>query len=345
MKFKTITMLLLAGMLVACNNDEPTPSGGTAIQVKSEADRTILIGAENGKVYNMKDGSVYATLPGCSKIANMTMHGEDYYVAGKTTNGMMTYWVNGEAVKQNVSGNTYDIARSFDNIYFLAVDTKAAIYRNGSRINETLDIGVPVALAANGENFYAVGNEVQVPKLWTKSGVTDLDKGGTSAHATSIDLRANSQGITHYISGYKIATVNGIEITSPCLWRNGTLLTLPLNFTDQEKNNNVYRSGQGLDVAHLGQKTYVVGYRTDGVDRRATVWISSTDDDDDVKTYWQADGNVDAKAQSVLVYGADVYVMTVERNRMTNTYCTRIWMNHELKGTVNGIVGVDFVVI
>ena len=30
---------------------------------------------------------------------------------------------------------------------------------------------------------------------------------------------------------------------------------------------------------------------------------------------------------------------------MTNTYCTRIWMNHELKGTVNGIVGVDFVVI
>ena len=122
MKFKTITMLLLAGMLVACNNDEPTPSGGTAIQVKSEADRTILIGAENGKVYNMKDGSVYATLPGCSQIANMTMHGEDYYVAGKTTNGMMTYWVNGKAtLLGNNQGYTACVARSYDNVYVVGV--------------------------------------------------------------------------------------------------------------------------------------------------------------------------------------------------------------------------------
>ena len=86
MKFKTITMLLLAGMLVACNNDEPTPSGGTAIQVKSEADRPILIGAENGKVYNMKDGSVYA----CDHFVR-----EDYRI-GRLTESSLAELVNSE---------------------------------------------------------------------------------------------------------------------------------------------------------------------------------------------------------------------------------------------------------
>ena len=62
-------------------------------------------------------------------------------------------------------------------------------------------------------------------------------------------------------------------------------------------------------------------------------------------TYWQADGNVEAQAVRVLVYGSDIYVMTLEHNLDTDAWCTRVWMNHTLKGTVNGIIGNAFVVI
>ena len=78
---------------------------------------------------------------------------------------------------------------------------------------------------------------------------------------------------------------------------------------------------------------------------KITFVIPSTSDDDQVRTYWQADGNVEAQAVRVLVYGSDIYVMTLEHNLDTDAWCTRVWMNHTLKGTVNGIIGNAFVVI
>ena len=334
-------MLLLAGLLVACGDDEPNQGGGTAIQVKPEEQRTVLVGASDGKLYNMKDGSVYATLTGCTEITDMAMHGEDYYVAGKAED-QATYWVNGEAVRLSDSGPTYTITRSFDNVY---ATTAMALYRNGIKVTGDIPIE-PVAMAAYGENYYVAGQkDSTTPALWTKNGITALDNGGYTAHTTGIDLVANSQGTTHYISGYQFTTVNGTMVMAPCVWLGGTLSPLPLNFTEKEKNNHIYQSGQAYDVAHYGSSVYVVGYRADGTDRHATVWVSSSQDEDEVETYWQPDGAIDAEALRVLVYGSDVYVMTIERERLTNTRRTRIWMNHQLKGTINGIAGVDFVVI
>lgn len=350
MKFKTISMLLLAGLLASCGNDEPTPriDDDDVIQVKEEANRTVLIGTENGKLYNMKDGSIYKELPSCEWVNDMTMHGENYYVAGYGTQRGSTYWVNGEAVSLgNDRYETYDVARSFDNVYVLGEgDAGTCVYRNGTKIAETQDAFSLVALAANGNTFYAVGDySPNSAALWTNNGLTQLDAGGQAAHATEIDLVTSNNSVMHYISGYRVTTTGGSQVTSPCLWHNATLSSLPLNFTESEKNRNTYRSGQANDVAHSGQKIFVAGHRSDGNISRATVWITSTYDDDDVKTYWQPDGNIDAVAKRVLVYGSDIYVMTVEHNRDTDAWCTRIWMNHELKGTVNGIIGNGFVVI
>ena len=316
MKFKTITMLMLAGLLVACDNDEPTPSGGSAIQVKLEADRTILIGAADGKIYNMEDGSVYATLPGCAQITDMAMHGEDYYVAGYAQDNGNTYWVNGEALHINsLYDNSLAVARSFDHVYVLTLGQKCCLYRDNTKYAETQDASDVVALAAYGDKFYVAGNKsAHSPALWTNSGVMELDNGGRTAHATGIDLITSNQGVTHLISGYQATIVDGSEVYEACMWRNGALSTLPLNVTDSEKNNHTYKSSKAFDVAHYGSKVYVTGYRSDARDRHATVWVASAYDEDEVKTYWQADGNVDAQAQRVLVYGSDVYVKPLSAN-------------------------------
>lgn len=345
MKFKTITMLLLAGMLVACNNDEPTPSGGTAIQVKSEADRTILIGAENGKVYNMKEGSVYATLPGCTEINDMTMHGEDYYVTGKTTNGMMTYWVNGKAtLLGNNQGYTACVAKSYDNVYVVGVanDGLWSVYKNGSNTNVSSNV-TPIDMAANGDNYFAIGNGAVCGFMLASQSVPLTVKAGSFYSA--IDLVA-SNVVSYYIAGYKKDVVNGTDTYTPCFWAKERQIFLPVNFTEKEVNQSIYKGGKALAISHKGADIYLAGWRNDGTNQVPTVWVtSSSNDTDDTKAYWKAEGNVDAEATKMLVYGSDIYVMTVEHNLDTHTYCTRIWMNHELKGTVNGIVGVDFVVI
>lgn len=350
MKIKILAIAALAAFMGACGNDEPTPSidDDNVVQVKEEADRTVLIGAEDGKVYNMKDGSVYAALPGCEEVNNMAMHGEDYYVAGYGTNRGGFYWHNGEPVSLEADiHETDDIARSYDHVYVLAHagEVGYSVYRDGTLVAQTSEAQLH-ALAAYANNFYAVGSKREaVPALWTNNGVVELSNGGYPTVATGIDLVANNQNVTHYIVGYHSQTVDGAALKIPCLWRNGSLSTLPLNFTESEKNRNTYRSGMANDVAHRGQDIFVAGSRTDATNTRATVWISSATDDDAVRTYWQADGNVDAQAQKMLVYGSDLYVLTVEHNRDTDTWCTRVWMNHELKGTVGGIIGNAFVVI
>ncbi len=350
MKIKILAIAALAAIMGACGSDEPKPSinDDDVVHVKEEADRTVLIGTEDGKVYNMKDGSVYSPLTGCEWVNNMAMHGEDYYVAGYGSTLGGFYWHNGEPVSLDVAiHETYDIARSYDHVYVLADagEVGYGVYRDGTLVAQTSEAQLS-ALAVYADKFYAVGSKREtVPALFTNNGVVELSNGGYPTVATSIDLVANSQNVTHYIAGYHSQTVDGVALRIPCLWRNGTLSTLPLNFTDSEKNRNTYRSGMANDVAHSGQIIYTVGYRTDGHNHRATVWITSTSDDDQVRTYWQADGNVEAQAVRVLVYGSDIYVMTLEHNLDTDAWCTRVWMNHTLKGTVNGIIGNAFVVI
>ncbi len=346
MKFKTISMLLLAGLLASCGDDEPTPGGGTAIQVKMEEDRTVLIGADNGKVYNMKDGSVYVTLPGCTEITDMTMHGEDYYVTGKTTDELMTYWMNGQTKHlDNNQGYTACISRSYDNLFVVGVanDGLWSVYKNNNNTNISAN-GTAMDIAANADDYYAIGNGPSSGMILSSQNVPQAVKVGQ--YYTAIDVAALSGAVSYYISGYNKTVVNGAEIYTPCFWVKERQLSLPVNFSDKEVNQNIYKSGKALSISHKGTDIYIAGYRNDGTNLVPTVWAtSSSNDTDDTKAYWKADGNVDAEATKTLVYGSDVYVMTVEHNRDTNAYCTRIWMNHELKGTVNGIVGVGFVVI
>lgn len=346
MKFKTISILLLAGLLASCGNDEPTPGGGTAIQVKMEEDRTVLIGADNGKIYNMKGGSVYATLPGCTEISDMTMHGEDYYVTGKSTDGTMTYWMNGQAKHlDNNQGYTACVARSYDNIFVVGATSDGfwSVYKNNNQTNISSN-GTAKDIAANADDYYAIGNGPASGIMLSSRNVPLTIKVGS--FCTAVDVAVLSGSVSYYVSGYNKTVVNGADTYTPCFWIQGQQLSLPVNFSDREMNQNIYKSGQALSVSHKGSDIYIAGWRSDGMNLVPTVWItSSSNDTDDTKAYWKADGNVDAEATKTLVYGSDVYVMTVEHNRDTNAYCTRIWMNHELKGTVNGIVGVGFVVI
>lgn len=339
-------MLLLAGLLASCGDDEPTPGGGTAIQVKMEEDRTVLIGADNGKVYNMKDGSVYVTLPGCTEITDMTMHGEDYYVTGKTTDELMTYWMNGQTRHLgNNQGYTACISRSYDNLFVVGVanDGLWSVYKNNNNTNISAN-GTAMDIAANADDYYAIGNGPSSGMILSSQNVPQAVKVGQ--YYTAIDVAALSGAVSYYISGYNKTVVNGAEIYTPCFWVKERQLSLPVNFSDKEVNQNIYKSGKALSISHKGTDIYIAGCRNDGTNLVPTVWAtSSSNDTDDTKAYWKADGNVDAEATKTLVYGSDVYVMTVEHNRDTNAYCTRIWMNHELKGTVNGIVGVGFVVI
>lgn len=347
MRIRLLTLLWLTAVLAGCGGDEPNGNGNNAVQVKVEADRMVLIGTDDGKLVDMKDGSVYATLPACTEVTGMTMHGETYYATGASSSGTLTYWTDGQAVSINGNGTTHGIARSYDNIYVLATGSGyTTVYRNGTELTRLNDAGDAVAIAAYGNNYYALTNSADGPMVWTGNGATTLTHSDSyRAVATGIDLVANSQGTTHYVSGHIDRVVDGVDVATPCLWTKGTLATLPVNFTDKEQNNHTYNEGQACDVAHKGTDVYTVGFRRDATGRKATVWVSSADDDDEVKTYWQNDGNVDATACRVLTYGVDVYVMTVEQNRDTHKWCTRIWMNHELKGTVNGIKGSSFVVI
>ena len=115
------------------------------------------------------------------------------------------------------------------------------------------------------------------------------------------------------------------------MWLNGSAeaTTLDINYTEREQNNRTYTSGQVMDVAHNNQSIIAVGSRSNATTQVATVWNA---------------GKLGGKTE-VLVYGGDIYVMTVEHNHDTGTHCTRIWMNHQLKGTVAGIVGNAMVVI
>ena len=345
MKFKTTSILLLAGLLASCGDDEPAP-GSTAIQVKMEEDRTVLIGADNGKVYNMKGGSVYATLPGCTEISGMTMYGEDYYVTGKTTDGLMTYWMNGQAKHLgNDQGYTACVSRSYDNVFVVGVanDGFWSIYKNNNNTNVSTN-GTALDIAANAGDYYAIGNGPSSGIILSSQNVPLTVKVGS--FFTAIDVAVLSGAASYYISGYNKTVVNGVETYTPCFWIKERQLSLPVNFSDKEMNQNIYKSGKALSISHKGSDIYIAGWRSDGTNLVPTVWVtSSSNDTDDTRAYWKADGHVDAEAAKTLVYGSDIYVMTVEHNRDTNAYCTRIWMNHELKGTVNGVVGVDFVVI
>ena len=62
MKFKILTIAAMAALLGACGSDEPKPNvnDDDVITVKDDTERKVLIGAQDGKVYNMADGSVYA---------------------------------------------------------------------------------------------------------------------------------------------------------------------------------------------------------------------------------------------------------------------------------------------
>lgn len=353
MKSKTIALLSLAALLAGCGNDEPKPdSGGNAITVKSEADRTILIadapgalGSGVGKVYNLKDGSVYASLPHCMEINDMTMYGEEFYIAGKSSTSRVTYWTNhGQEVVMDEAGTAQGVVRTGSNIYVYVGDEQGAgtVYRNGVKHAQTNQAGSPVAFAANGENFYALGLG---PKLWTNSGVVKLPDNNLRAFPTNIDLSVSSQGTSVYVTGHVNNLVNGVDIAVPCLWINGNLSTLPLNFTEREQNSHTYQQGWAWDVSHKNMDLYAVGSRFDGTSYTATVWVHSAYGENQVKTYWHPEGNIDSQARRTLVYGSDVYVMVVEYNHDTNQYCTRIWMNHELKGTLNGVAGDGFVVI
>ena len=345
MKTKILALSVLATLLASCGSDEPTPrvDDDDVVQVKSEENRTVLIGASDGKVYNMQGGAVYATLPGCTAITNMTMHGEDYYASGTTDNGTLTYWSNGRAVPLSGSGSTVDIVRVHDEIYALGSD--GTLYANGTA-STSLTQGDPAAIVRNSRG-YGVACNTSDGIVW-KIGSTSSTTSQANAHATSADLVSTAAATTFNLAGYTQQVAGGQQTYTPCLWLNGSAnaMTLDINHSEREQNNHTYSSGQVMDVAHNGQTIIAVGNRSGGNTQVATVWLTSASDDvDDAKTYWQADGNVTASAVRVLVYGGDIYVMTVEHNLDTDAWCTRIWMNHQLKGTVGGIVGRGFVVI
>lgn len=345
MKFKILTIAALAALLGACGSDEPKPSTSDddVVRVKDEADRTVLIGADDGKLYNMQGGSVYATLPGCNQITAMAMHGENYYATGVTADGTLTYWANGRAVSLNTTGSTVDIVRVHNDIYVLG--SNGTLYV-GDAPATTLDQGNPIAIVRDARGYGVACNTDE--GITYKIGSTTSSTSQYNVRATGADLLATAAATTFNISGYIYQMVNGQEMHLPCLWLNGSAeaTTLDINYTEREQNNRTYTSGQVMDVAHNNQSIIAVGSRSNATTQVATVWIgSASTDTDDVKTYWQADGNVTAEARQVLVYGGDIYVMTVEHNHDTGTHCTRIWMNHQLKGTVAGIVGNAMVVI
>lgn len=348
---RTTTAVMLAATLAGCAGDEPTPDpgGGTiTITVKEEADRTVLIGTKDGKIYDMSDGQLLTTLSRCTRINSMAMHGDNYFVAGEASTGRVTYWHNGREMPLEAVGDSYAVAQSYNNVYVYASainffpGDKTYIYRNGIEVARSTEAGWPVALAAYGDKFYALSLG---PKMWTNDAVTALPDNGFRTFATNLDLMANSTGTTYYATGHMNNIVNGHDTPTPCLWVNGTLTTLPVNFTDREKNNHTYREGSAYDVSHKGRDIYVAGDRHDGTMYKATVWIIAPDGEDQVKTYWHPDGNVDSRAIRTLVYGSDVYVMTNEWDHDTGTVRTRIWMNHELKTSLTGVLAVDFVVI
>ena len=348
MKFKIFAILTLAAVLAGCG-DEPKPviDDDNVIHVKEEADRTVLIGASDGKVYNMNGGAVYATLPGCTEITAMTMHGEDYYATGKADDDQMTYWANGRAVVVGQHGHSLDIVRNQNDIIVMGEnDEQTMLLVNGEPIeswNKNMYSGV--GIIKNNQRYGMVCNSDDgVAFIFNNNFTNSALK---NVRATGTDILSNAQGVRYYVSGYTSSIVNGIEVQSPCLWVNGQTKAndLDINFTEKEQNNHLYNSGKAMDVAHINQNIIVVGSRSNSTTQVATVWITSTINEDNVKTYWQPEGNVEADARKVLVYGSDIYVMTVEHNRDTDTWCTRIWMNHALKGTVNGSVGRGFAVI
>lgn len=345
MKYKILTIAAMAALLGACGSDEPKPNvnDDDVITVKDDTERKVLIGAQDGKVYNMADGSVYATLPGCTAITAMTMHGNNYYATGTTADGTLVYWENGRTVSLATGGATVDIVRVHDDIYVLG--SNGTLYVGGNP-STTLSQGEPVAIVRDSRGFGVACNSDD--GIVYKIGTTTSNTSQFNVRATGVDLLATAAATTFNISGYIYQIVNGQEVHLPCLWLNGSAdaTTLDINHTEREQNNHTYTSGQVMDVAHNNQSIIAVGSRGNATTQVATVWIGSASaDTDDVKTYWQADGNVSAEARRVLVYGGDIYVMTVEHNRDTDTWCTRIWMNHELKGTVAGVVGNDLVVI
>ena len=348
MKFKIFAILTLAAVLAGCG-DEPKPNvdDDNVIQVKEEADRTVLIGASDGYIYNMQGGAVYATLPGCTEVTSMTMHGENYYATGKTDDGQMAYWANGSAVGLGHNGYSLDIVRNHNDIIVMgANDAEALLMVNGEMAQSwNKYISGAVGIIRNNQHYGMVCNTDDGVAFIFNNNYTN--SASSNARATGTDILSNAQGVTYYVSGYTHSIVNGVEVRSPCLWVNGQAkaTSLDVNFTEKEQNNHTYSSGRAMDVAHNNQNIIAVGSRSNSTTQVATVWITSSTNEDNVRTYWQPDGNVEAEARSVLVYGSDVYVMTVEHNLDTNTWCTRIWMNHQLKGTVNGIVGRGFAVI
>lgn len=328
-------MLVMAAALAltGCGGDEPV--NGQPIQVKPEAERTILVMDRRGNVYDT-DGQVTATIGNPAAATDYIIpFANDYYVTGSTEVGnAVGYWKNGVwnwvAEKPLGYRGTFGICKHHDDIYLLINQTDGVyVYKNSllSRLSsDGNDHGMDIT-ATDSHTFVAGSRSADgtsVAALWT-DGERQLLPAAPDA------LRA--EGYCVFAIGSH-TLVGGHTDNAPTVWIDGELYTLPIG--------EGYQTGVVYDVAEQGGKVYSLGKRVTASGlNRATVWVEGQS-----RNYVAGDAaSTSSEAIKIQFYSQDCYVLTVEHEAGSNNVASHVWFNGRLKCSLPGVNAAGFVVI
>jgi hypothetical protein len=267
----------------------------------------------NGNKINTEGGGYSIS----TSAQSVFVSGNDVYVAGYENgreDGSLRFWKNG--VEQSFPDDSrWGEANS---IYILGNDiyvTGSKTWKNGEVLYE--DYGYGNSIFVSGGDVYVAGRREHGAVLWKNGIAEELSgaEGGGDAMANSVFVSDNDV----YVAGWKgFFHDNGTAYLIAILWKNGEEIELTAGNKEAEANS-VFVSGNDVYVAGY-ENTYVstVDEETGRIGTPhgtfAVLWKNGV-------PQYLTDGVEQAWANSVYVFGSDVYVAGFENG------VAKLWKN------------------
>jgi hypothetical protein len=258
----------------------------------------------------------------CSKIAPSIIYGgSGVYVAGvatdpKTSSSVTTYWKDGVAISLT-SGSYYVGASSIfvsgQDVYVAGTDKNLEAKYWKNEVPTTLtNLGEANSIIVSGSDVYVAGtsynaDNIALATYWKNGKAFYLSDGSKDEYANSIFV----SGSDVYVAGqendlYSVLFNNGKTVAASKYWKNG----VPYNLSDGTR----YATANSITVS--GSDVYVAGWENNvEITSPALANVFS------VAKYWKngipvnlTDGTSNAKANSIIVSGGDIYVAGYENN-------------------------------
>jgi hypothetical protein len=259
---------------------------------------------KNGDMTDLTDGSKYIT------ANSIVASGNDIYVGGNqfiNNHSIAKYWKNG--VIANLTDTSKDsyinaAAISGNNIYFAGYENDgnhkiAKYWKNGQGVNLTSGVNDAkvLAITVSGNDVYAVGWEsngtVEVAKYWENGTAVNLTDGSKNTEAGSIAVSGNDIYIllTEYTQ------------SDPCLFC-GRAITGTATFMIWKNGSIIKTAGQNQAFSAITVSNNVL-YSAGSVGNGMGYFKNET-------PFNLTNGNSDAQASGIAIWGTDVYVTGYE---------------------------------